>query len=88
MNRMKKQEFTLYIIVNSKSQRAWNGLLCLNVEYEEALTHLLRLRELYQKNPKAFPDMRTKLLDAERRTRQLEELLTGYFDLIVVLPEE
>ena len=88
MNRMKKRKFTMYLIVNSKSQRAWNGLLCLNVEYEEVLSHLLRLRELYFSNPKAFPDMRTKLLNAERRRRQLEEILTGYFDLIVVLPEE
>ena len=88
MNRMKKRKFTMYLIVNSKSELALDGLLSLNAEYAKIENHLSRLREIYLSKPEEFPHLRKKLLNAEHRRRQLEEILTGYFDLIVVLPEE
>jgi len=88
MNRMKKRKLTDYIIVIPRPGLGFDDILSLNAEYAKIKTHLSRLREIYLSNPKAFPDMPRKLLDAERRRRQLEELLTGNFDLFVVVPEK
>ena len=88
MNRMKKRKLTDYIIVIPRPGLGFDDILSLNAEYAKIKTHLSRLREIYLSKPEAFPYMPRKILDAEHRRRQLEELLTGNFDLFVVLPEE
>jgi len=88
MNRMKKRKLTKYVIVNKKLMLQGVGYFCLNQKLTRVENHLARLREIYLSKPEEFPYMPGKILDAEHRRRQLEELLTGYFNLIVVVEIE
>jgi len=88
MNKGKRKRCAKYIIVDPTTVHIGVDYLCVNDQLAVIENHISRLREIYLSKPEEFPYMPRKLLDAERRRRQLEELLTGYFDLIVVLPEE
>ena len=85
---MEKRKRTKYLIVNKNPEFQCVGYFCLNEKLNRLETHLSQIREMYYSQPEKYSYLQEQLIHTEQHIEELRRLLTGYFDFIVVLPEE